>query len=165
MVIKALRLQRGWSQEQLAELTGLSVRTIQRVEKGQSPSLESLRAFAAVFDMSVEDIQVKIGIRNTPDQKMLENEEQDAQIDQVTGKVRRKRLFLKRGVNYLFTVAILFFINLLINLFTGADNLWAIWSAFGLGVAFVIRTIQDSTYFLFNSRWEQKEIKKQLSRK
>ncbi|MEI8632986.1 helix-turn-helix transcriptional regulator [Vibrio sp. PP-XX7] len=96
MVIKALRLQRGWSQEQLAELTGLSVRTIQRVEKGQSPSLESLRAFAAVFDMSVEDIQVKIGIRNTPDQKMLENEEQDAQIDQVTGKVRRKRLFLKR---------------------------------------------------------------------
>ena len=30
MLIPKLRLQRGWSQEQLAELRGLSVRTIQR---------------------------------------------------------------------------------------------------------------------------------------
>jgi transcriptional regulator with XRE-family HTH domain len=159
MVIKALRLQRGWSQEQLAELTGLSVRTIQRVEKGQSPSLESLRAFAAVFDMSVEDIQVQVGTRNEPAPQMPENE------DQETRKVRRKVLFLKRGLNYLITVAILFFINLFINLFTGTENLWAIWPTFGLGIAFVIRTIRDGTDSLFNSRWEQKEIEKQLRRK
>jgi transcriptional regulator with XRE-family HTH domain len=143
------------------------VRTIQRVEKGQSPSLESLRAFAAVFDMSVEDIQVQVGTRNEPAPQMPENEEQDqdAQIDQVTRKVRRKVLFLKRGLNYLITVAILFFINLFINLFTGTENLWAIWPTFGLGIAFVIRTIRDGTDSLFNSRWEQKEIEKQLRRK
>lgn len=35
MIIRKLRLQRGWSQEQLAELTGLSTRTIQRIERGQ----------------------------------------------------------------------------------------------------------------------------------
>ena len=49
MHIRELRLARGWSQEQLAELSGLSVRTIQRLENGQKAGLESLNALAAVF--------------------------------------------------------------------------------------------------------------------
>jgi transcriptional regulator with XRE-family HTH domain len=36
MLVQKLRLQRGWSQQQLAELSGLNVRTIQRIEKGKS---------------------------------------------------------------------------------------------------------------------------------
>ena len=40
MLVQKLRLQRGWSQEQLAELSGLSVRTIQRIERGQVASTE-----------------------------------------------------------------------------------------------------------------------------
>ena len=36
MLIRKLRLQRGWAQEQLAELCDFSVRTIQRLEKGDS---------------------------------------------------------------------------------------------------------------------------------
>ena len=39
MLVQKLGLQRGWSQEQLAELSGLSVRTIQRVKRGQPASL------------------------------------------------------------------------------------------------------------------------------
>ncbi|EXF41780.1 hypothetical protein N035_002290 [Klebsiella pneumoniae EGD-HP19-C] len=35
--VKQLRLQRAWSQEQLAEMAGLSVRTIQRIENGERP--------------------------------------------------------------------------------------------------------------------------------
>jgi transcriptional regulator with XRE-family HTH domain len=38
--------------EQLAAFTGLSVRTIQRIEQGQRPGLESLKALAAVFEAS-----------------------------------------------------------------------------------------------------------------
>ncbi|PLL91167.1 DNA-binding protein, partial [Klebsiella michiganensis] len=38
--VKQLRLQRAWSQEQLAELAGVSVRTIQRIENGDRPGLE-----------------------------------------------------------------------------------------------------------------------------
>lgn len=34
MNIQKLRLQRGWSQQQRAELSGLSSRTIQRIENG-----------------------------------------------------------------------------------------------------------------------------------
>lgn len=42
MLVQKLRLQRGWSQEQLATVGGLSVRTIQRIERCQSASLETL---------------------------------------------------------------------------------------------------------------------------
>src|SRR5208283_4606349 len=49
MLIQKLRLQHGWSQEQLAELSGLSVRTIQRLERGQNASVESLKALGSVF--------------------------------------------------------------------------------------------------------------------
>jgi len=51
LLIQKLRLRRDWSQEQLAELAGLSVRTIQRVERGRNPSAESLKAIAAVLDV------------------------------------------------------------------------------------------------------------------
>lgn len=57
MIVRKLRLQRGWSQEQLATLTGLSVRTIQRIEQGQQPGLESLKALAAVFELDVAQLQ------------------------------------------------------------------------------------------------------------
>src|SRR5471030_3246940 len=51
MLIQKLRLQRGWSQEQLAEISGLSVRTIQRIERGQTASVESLKSLGAVFEI------------------------------------------------------------------------------------------------------------------
>ena len=45
--IKELRIQRGMSQEFLAEESGLSLRTIQRIENGQSnPTGESLKRLA-----------------------------------------------------------------------------------------------------------------------
>jgi transcriptional regulator with XRE-family HTH domain len=40
MLVQRMRLQRGWSQQQLADLSGLSVRTIQRIERGDTPSTE-----------------------------------------------------------------------------------------------------------------------------
>jgi len=53
--IKKLRLERHWSQEQLAEMSGLSVRTIQRIENGGNAGLESLKSLAAVFETDIED--------------------------------------------------------------------------------------------------------------
>ena len=56
MIVRKLRLQRGWSQDQLATMTGLSVRTIQRIEQGQQPGLESLKALASVFELDVAQL-------------------------------------------------------------------------------------------------------------
>jgi transcriptional regulator with XRE-family HTH domain len=54
--IKVLREQRAWSQEQLAEISGVSGRTVQRIENGQPASLETLKAIAAAFDLDVHDL-------------------------------------------------------------------------------------------------------------
>lgn len=44
----------GWSQETLAEISGLTARTIQRVEKGETSSTDTRRALARAFQ--IEDI-------------------------------------------------------------------------------------------------------------
>lgn len=54
--IRLFREAKRWSQEQLAEISGLSERTIQRVEKGLSGDLNTRRALATAFDF--EDIDV-----------------------------------------------------------------------------------------------------------
>lgn len=52
--IKLFREIRQWSQEQLAEISGLNVRTIQRVEQGSPASLDTRRALASAFEF--EDV-------------------------------------------------------------------------------------------------------------
>jgi len=57
--LRELRTTRHWSQEQLAELSGLNLRTIQRLEAGAKISMESLRALAAVFEVPAESLLVR----------------------------------------------------------------------------------------------------------
>ena len=56
--IKAQRVRRAWSQEHLAEVSGLGLRTIQRIEKTGAASYESARSLAAVFEMDVAELRV-----------------------------------------------------------------------------------------------------------
>lgn len=56
--LREMRIARQWSQEQLARLSGLNLRTIQRLESGAKISIESLRALAAVFEVSAESLLV-----------------------------------------------------------------------------------------------------------
>ena len=45
-----------WTQQVLSVASGLSIRTIQRIESGEIPSKESLLALAAALDVNVEDL-------------------------------------------------------------------------------------------------------------
>ena len=57
MNIRELRKQKYWSQDQLAQMSGLSIRTIQRIEHDQKAGLESLKALSAVFDIEISELQ------------------------------------------------------------------------------------------------------------
>jgi transcriptional regulator with XRE-family HTH domain len=57
--IRAQRERRAWSQEHLAEVAGLGLRTIQRIEKTGAASYESARSLAAVFGLDVADLRVE----------------------------------------------------------------------------------------------------------
>jgi len=56
--IRAERERRAWSQEHLATVSGLGLRTIQRIEKTGAASFESARALAAVFEVDVADLRI-----------------------------------------------------------------------------------------------------------
>jgi transcriptional regulator with XRE-family HTH domain len=51
------RKLKGLSQEQLAERTNVTVRTIQRIEKGEvTPHLRTVKLLAAVLDIEIDDL-------------------------------------------------------------------------------------------------------------
>ena len=53
MILKELRISRHFSQDQLAQMSGLNVRTIQRIESGQNASVESLKCIAAALGVDI----------------------------------------------------------------------------------------------------------------
>ncbi len=55
--LPALRAERGWSQQTLADLLGVSRQTVISIEKGHfDPSLPLAFKIAATFDRTIEDI-------------------------------------------------------------------------------------------------------------
>jgi transcriptional regulator with XRE-family HTH domain len=55
--IRSERENRGWSQGHLASVAGLSLRTIQRIEKTGSASFESVTALASVLSVEIADLR------------------------------------------------------------------------------------------------------------
>lgn len=60
MFVRVLRQRFRLSQEQLAEASGLSLRTVQRVEAGHRISYASLRALANVFEVDVDKLELEL---------------------------------------------------------------------------------------------------------
>jgi transcriptional regulator with XRE-family HTH domain len=58
-LLKQLRLQKAFSQEELAIAAGLSTRTVQRMEAEGSASMESQKSVAAVFGINAERLLEK----------------------------------------------------------------------------------------------------------
>ena len=56
--IKRWREERHWSQEHLADMAGIGTRTIQRIEKGEAASYDSVMALAAAFNVDVMALTV-----------------------------------------------------------------------------------------------------------
>jgi len=57
--LKIYRNSRAWSQSQLAEVSGLSLRTIQRIEKTGVASQESVKSLAAVYECTITELITK----------------------------------------------------------------------------------------------------------
>ncbi|MGQ3085346.1 MAG: helix-turn-helix domain-containing protein [Hydrogenophaga sp.] len=55
-LVRTFREMRQWSQEQLADISGLSGRTVQRTERGEPSSVDTRRALARAF--GAEDIDM-----------------------------------------------------------------------------------------------------------
>ena len=157
MIVKKLRLQRNWSQEQLAEFSGLSTRTIQRIERGKSANLESYRSIAAVFEIDVEDLKPELTMNVEQNSQLITRDEAEA-IEYVQGLKAFYLHFLT------FLVVMVFMIGL--NLIITPDYLWFIWALAGWGLGLVLHALFTFDWFtFFDSDWEKKQIEKRLGRK
>ena len=64
MTFRSLRERKLLSQEKLAEMSGLSLRTIQRAEAGYRVSYASLRALAVTFEMDVDLLERELYLQS-----------------------------------------------------------------------------------------------------
>lgn len=62
MGVMELRRERSWSQDQLAELSGLSVRTIQRIESSGKAGYASIRALASAFEIDDSALELELAM-------------------------------------------------------------------------------------------------------
>ena len=62
MGVKELRQERNWSQERLADLSGLSLRTVQRIEASNTAGYESLRCLALAFEIDVAALELELAM-------------------------------------------------------------------------------------------------------
>ena len=154
MVVRKLRLKRGWSQQQLAEFSGLSVRTIQRIERGQTPGLETLKSLAAVFEIDLTELQQENPMTTT---EVSTYEEQRA-IEQV----RDIKGFYSHLITYVIVIGCLFAMNLILQ----PGYIWAKWAAFGWGIGVISHGISVFELFnFFGPEWEKKQVEKRLGKK
>ena len=144
MDIKALRMTKGWSQEQLSEFSGLNVRTIQRIEKGQKASDESLKALAAVFEL---DFQAW-----SRQEKAHQHSAQQEDIEHARQQVARLRDFYTHIGIYVIANVFLFTLNLFLT-----PQAW--WFHYPLFCWIVGLAIHGFTVFHgFDRQWERKQI-------
>ncbi|NQZ83214.1 MAG: 2TM domain-containing protein [Colwellia sp.] len=154
MLVRKLRLQRGWSQEHLAELTGLNARTIQRVERGNLPSLETLNSLASVFEIELNQLQEGITM-NT-----------ELKLDLTEQKVIEHVQDIKGFYTHLAIYVGVLFIFLMINFIDSPDEFWVHLPAMGWGIGILIHGLGVFEVFnLFGPDWEKKQIEKRLGRK
>ena len=151
MIVRKLRLQRGWTQEHLAELTGLSVRSIQRLERGQTGSLETMNALAAVFE--VDRSLFKPGDNPMPNDSPITADEENA-IQYVKGV----KDFYGHIFMYMLFVAVF-------GYFLGFKHPFILWGSIGWGIGLIVHGLNVFEVINFlGPNWEKKQIEKRLGR-
>ncbi|MFS4580184.1 2TM domain-containing protein [Phaeobacter sp. C3_T13_0] len=153
MLIRKLRIKRGWSQETLAEVSELSVRTIQRVERGGNASLETLCALASVFEVDVATIAKEKSV-------YTENELPDNE---------RKAVEYARDIKGFYSHLVLYIVSVVVmaagNMYFQSDNLWFIWPSVGWGLGVASHGLAAFEILSFyDVNWERRQIDKWSSR-
>jgi len=173
MILRKLRLQRGWSQEQVAELADLSVRTIQRIERGGQASLESANALAAVFEVDVTTFQNNTGepIMTNNSSVSSESETHDLAGNESNPKVSKEEkdaINYVKGIKEFYSHALMFAIFMVAFLLNGqfVSNEQLPWLSLGWLAGLVIHGLVAYEVFgSFGTNWEKKQIEKKLGRK
>jgi len=169
MIVRKLRLQRGWSQEQLAHISGLNVRTIQRIERGQAPSLESKKSLAAAFEVQLATFEDKVAI---PEHTEANMKTQETKLDTDLALAELKAdeeyaISYAKGIKEFYEHVLLYVVFTgLIAFVKGFDDAYVGWALLGWTVGLIIHGLNAHEVInIFNANWERKIAEKKLGRK
>ncbi len=151
MIVRKLRLKKGWTQSQLAEMAGVTTRTIQRMEQGQQPSLETARALAAVFEIDLSLLQPE-------DQPMQNDNELQADEQRALLYAQRMKAFYEYLVTYVVMAAVF------LVAFYGEPMVYIIFAALGVGLI-VQGLIAFEVVSFMSPGWERRLAERKLGRK
>ena len=142
--IKEMRLERHWSQDQLAEMSGLSIRTIQRIENGENAGLESLKSLAAVFETNIVDSDKKVEME----------------------QIRKEEEYVQnvKGFYKLLAVAILSLLVPFILAVSDSSN-WNVFLLILLSWGVILGIYSLNVFDLFGEEWKRKIIKNKFKKK
>ena len=157
MSIQKLRLMRGWSQQQLADLSGLSARTIQRIESGMPASAETLKSLAAVFEVHFSTLSQELNMTDAVTPATLAFKQEASALKYVRGV----RLFYI----HLFQMVPVWLLLAAVNYWVSPHRLWAPWVILFM----VLGLLMHAAYVFGNQRllgpkWELKQVEKRLGR-
>lgn len=152
MIVKKLRLQRGWSQEHLAQLTDVSVRTIQRIERGNKPGLETIKSLAAVFEVDISTFDS--GDNRMNDQQLKADEVQAMQY--------------VKGVIEFYSHLLMYVVFASVFLLNGGSHIEGIqWPFLGWALGLTMHGLwsHDAFNWITPPQWELRLVEKRLGRK
>lgn len=158
MIVRKLRIERGLSQEQLASMAGVSVRTLQRIERGANASPETLKCLAAVLETDFSALRNGQDMTSATDTLLPDLSENEQRAMEY---VRDIRGFYIHAIQYAVVIAGL----AVVNLFTGPEYLWFLWAAFGWGVGLAVHGLGVfEVVNLFGDGWEKRQVAKRLAK-
>lgn len=159
MIVRKLRIEKGLSQEQLAEMSGISTRTLQRIERGAKASPETLKCIAAVLETDFSRLREDQTMQTQTEGTMpdLSDEERHAME-----YVRDIKAFYLHALQYGVVMVIL----LIINLMTSPGYLWVLWAALGWGIGVAAHGLSVFEVINpFGDDWEKRQLARRMRQK
>ncbi len=159
MLVQTLRLQKGWTQEQLALVSGVGVRTIQRIERGHTASDETLKSLAAAFDLDFQALKEPQPMTNASETAVLPDARRADELI-AFDHVRRIRRFWYQLLAWALVVPTLAAVNLV----RSPEVLWFLFPAGFWGMALAVTALRLFLRWPFGAEWERRQVEKYLGR-
>lgn len=121
--VKNLRISKGWSQEHLAEVSGLNVRTIQRLERGENASLETLSSLCSVLLVKAEELTCDV-MTEPKDQNEAVAVNEKLDLDRVREQISEEVSLFRKFLRFLLVVMVV----ITVHFYTlPNESLWFVW--------------------------------------
>jgi transcriptional regulator with XRE-family HTH domain len=171
MNVRALRNEKNWSQEQLAHFSGLSIRTIQRIENNEKVGLESLKSLAAVFEIDLTPLtQIKQDIDMPITNDTLATEQAESNVSISPENMEKANQHIAEIKSFYKTVGIYIFCFLIwpfLAIIDEADNndMWWLTLYMGGIYVFLIALHANKVFQPFGAKWQKKQQQKYFDEK